>query len=75
MAAELATSEVLGACIAKHLVAFALADGQANAPLDRHACAVRDIERAFREAGDPTFTGLVREVASSPTLTRRIIEP
>jgi hypothetical protein len=75
MAAELATSEVLAACIAKNLVWFALSDHQANAPLDRHACAVRDIERSFREGGDPSFRALVNEVASSPTLTRRIALP
>ena len=75
MAAELATSEVLAACIAKNLVWFALSDHQANAPLDRHACAVRDIERAYLEAGDPSFVALVGEVASSPTLTRRMALP
>jgi hypothetical protein len=76
MAAELAGSEVLAACMAKHLVQWVLADGQVEAaPRDRHACAVRDIERSFREAGDPSFRALVREVASSPTLTRRLNLP
>jgi hypothetical protein len=76
MAAELAGSEVLAACMAKHLVTWVLADGQLEAaPRDRHACAVRDIERSFREAGDPSFRALVREVASSPTLTRRLHLP
>ena len=75
MAAELAKSEVLGACLAKNLVAFALSDAPANAPLERRACAARDIERSFREAGDESFVALVREVASSPILTRRVVEP
>ncbi len=76
MATELAKSEVLAACIAKHFVDYVLANGQAEeAPRDRHACAVREIERSFREGGDPSFRALVTEVASSPTLTRRIKLP
>jgi hypothetical protein len=75
MAAELARPDVFAACLAKNLVVLALADVAPGTPETRNACAVRDIERAFVESRDASFTSLVRQVAGSPLLRTRVVRP
>ena len=81
MAAVIAESDVFKACVAMNYMNYAFADesqGSARAPApDQPAtsCAVQDVVRAFDEAGDPSFSGLLVQVARSRALRVRQGEP
>jgi hypothetical protein len=73
MAQAVAASGALQACMAKNFMEFALADtSQGGAPLD--SCAVRAVVDRFN-ASDRSFSSLMREIATSVTLTRRAAPP
>ena len=68
---KLAQSPAFLACQAKSMLEYALAD-PVGAPIALDSCAVTAVTDAFRKAGDPTFAGLVRQVALSPAANRRL---
>lgn len=69
MADAIVASGAMQACITKNLIEFALADtSQGGAPLE--SCAVQAVIDRF-EAGDRSFTSLLREIAVSSTLSER----
>jgi hypothetical protein len=81
MAAVIAESHVFKACVAMNYMNYAFADesqGSARAPApDQPAtsCVVEDVVRAFDEAGDPSFSGLLVQIARSRALRVRRGEP
>jgi hypothetical protein len=69
MAQAVVASGAMQACMAKNLIEFALGDtSQGGAPID--SCAVRAVIDRF-QAGDQSFTSLLREIATSSTLSQR----
>ena len=69
MAQAIVASGAMQACIAKNLMEFALSDtSQGGAPLE--SCAVRAVIDRF-QAGDKSFSSLLREIAASSTLSQR----
>jgi hypothetical protein len=77
MAAVIAESQVFKACVAMNYMNYAFADesqGSARAPApDQPAtsCVVEDVVRAFDEAGDPSFAGLLVQILRSRALRVR----
>jgi hypothetical protein len=69
MAEAIVTSGAMNACMAKNFLEFALADtSQGGAPLD--SCAVDKLVERFN-AGDKSFSSLIREIAASTTFSTR----
>ena len=74
----MAASAAFEACTAMNYANFALAgesQGSARAPYPEEpatSCTVRAIVRAFHEAGDPSFAGLLVQVARSRVLRFRV---
>jgi hypothetical protein len=75
MAAELSKSDAFAACVAKNLVVLSLADIAEGVPETRRACAIRDIERAFADSGDESFSSLIERIVRSPFLRTRVVRP
>ena len=81
MASVIAESHVFKACVAMNYLNFAFADlsqGNARAPSPdppATSCVVEDVVRAYEEAGDPSFAGLVLQIARSRALRMRRGEP
>ena len=75
MAAELSRSDTFAACVAKNLVLLSLADIADGVPETRRACAIRDIERAFADSGDESFSSLIERIVRSPFLRTRVVRP
>jgi hypothetical protein len=69
MANAVVTSGALQACVTKNFIEFALADtSRGGAAID--SCAVAEVVERF-EAGDRSFTSLLREIAASKMFSTR----
>ncbi len=68
---KLAQSHTFVACLAQSFLHYGLALLATLPALD--SCAVDDITARFAAAPDQTFAGLLREIARSPAMTRRLI--
>jgi hypothetical protein len=81
MARVMATSDAFEACMAMSYAGFALADvsqGSAQAPYPAQpatSCTVREILRAFDEAGDASLSGLLVQIARARLLRLRVNTP
>ncbi len=67
LAQELANSGAFTACVAKNLLAYALAEGST---LSVSSCATQTVSKNFKQS-DQSFGALVKEVAKSGLLTTR----
>lgn len=70
---KIAKSRTFTACLAQSFLHYGLPLIETLPALD--SCAVKDVVSRFSAAPDQTFAVLIREVARSPALTRRLIVP
>lgn len=69
LAAKLTAGSAFTSCLARNVMAFALAETTAGTTTG--SCATQAVVDRFNAAGDGTFTSLVREIAVSQTLSVR----
>lgn len=68
MQRQIASSPAFATCVAKNIFNWALAEG---VPLTPDSCAIRAVA-AELEAGDPTFSSLLQQIATSEGFTQRL---
>jgi hypothetical protein len=72
LAHRLAGDGTFARCLATHLMEYALADGTTQ--VKRNDCALNAVMESF-QASDQSFWALLRELATSPTVNLRRVDP